>query len=249
VGNFKRVFFSKLENPHLCCSCADPFNSVDFRDYSIYHCPGVMNNGMFHGGVALLIKNIFAHKHIERNTSQQAVAARIICFKSITVCSLCLPHIKMDKNDLEDLNNQLPLPIVLLGDFNTHSNDWGCLRNDSKGKMISDLMLHRNLSLLNDGSVTYLHSGSVSQSAIDLSICDPSLYLDLSWKVHEDLCGSDHFPIIIYSDRAVPSVTNRAWKLSKADWNIFSHKAASDLKADYIVNKQIQACKAQHYMV
>jgi len=96
---------------------------------------------MFHGGVALLIKNIFAHKHIELNISLQAVAARTTCFKSITVCSLCLPHIKVDKNGLEDLINQLPSPIVLLGDFNAHSNDWDCFKNDSKGKMISDLML------------------------------------------------------------------------------------------------------------
>jgi len=118
-------------------------------------------------------------------------------------------NVKMDKkNDLEDLINQLPPPIVLLGDFNAHSTEWGCSKNDSKGKMISDIMLQRNLSLLKDGSATYLHPGSGSQSAIDLSICDPLLYLDFSWKVHDDLCGSDHFPIIIYSDRAVPSVTN-----------------------------------------
>ena len=137
---------------------------------------------------------------------------------------------------MEDLINQLPPSIVLLGDFNAHSTEWGCSKNDSKGKMISDLMLQCNLSLLNDGSATYLHPGSGSQSAIDLSICDPLLYLDLSWKVHEDLCGSDHFPIIIYSDRAMPSVTNSTWKLSKADWDTFSDKAASDLKADCIIN-------------
>jgi len=88
--------------------------------------------------------------------------------------------------------------------------------------------MHRS----NVGS-TNTHPGSGSQSAIDLRICDPLLYLDFSWKV---LCGSDHFPIIIYSDRAVPSVTNSTWKLSKADWDIFSDKAASDLKADCIIN-------------
>jgi len=31
---------------------------------------------------------------------------------------------------------------------------------------------------------------------------------------------------------AVPSVTNSTWKLSKADWDTFSNKAVSDLKAD-----------------
>ena len=131
---------------------------------------------------------------------------------------------------------QLPPPIILLGDFNAHSTKWGSSKNDSKGKMISDLMVQHNLSLLNDGSATYLHSGSGSQSAIYLSICDPSLYLDFSWKVHDDLCGSDHFPIIIHSDRALPAVTNSTWKLSKADWDTLSDKAAFDLKADCIIN-------------
>ena len=123
-------------------------NSVGFRDYSVYHCPGVKNNDMFCGDVALLIKNIFAHKCIELNIPLQAVAARITCFKSITVCSVYLPPTsKWTKNDLqEDLINQVPPPIVLLGDFNAHSNEWGCSKNDSKGKMISDLMVQRNLS-------------------------------------------------------------------------------------------------------
>ena len=152
----------------------------------------------------------------------------------IHTCSIYLPPMsKWTKNDLEDLITQLPPPVVLLGDFNAHSTEWGCSKNISKGKMISDLMLQLSLSLLNDGSATYLHSGSGSQSAIDLSICDPSLYLDFSWKLHDDLCGSDHFPVIIHSDMAVPSVTNSTWKLSKADWDTFSNRAISDLEADY----------------
>jgi len=43
------------------------------------------------------------------------------------------------------------------------------------------------------GNLTYFHPGIGSLSAIDLSLCHPSLYLDLSWSVHEDLCGSDHY--------------------------------------------------------
>jgi len=180
---------------------------------------------MFHGGVALLVKNIFMHNHIQLNTFLQAVAARITCFKSITVCSVYLPPTsKWTKHDLEDLINQRPPPIVLLGDFNAHINEWGCPKNITKGKMISDLLLQRKLSLLNDGYATYLHSSSGSQSAIDLSICNPSLYLDFLWKVHDDLCGNDHFPIIIDSDRAVHL---------EAQQSRLGH--FSDLKADCII--------------
>jgi len=38
-----------------------------------------------------------------------------------------------------------------------------------------------------------------SLSAIDVSICSPSLHcvLDFDWDVHADLCGSHHYPTFI----------------------------------------------------
>ena len=99
--------------------------------------------------------------------------------------------------------------------------------------MIEDLLLKHNLSILNDGSNTYLHPATGSSSAIDLSIASPSLYLDFSWEVITDLHGSDHFPICIQSYTTAPPVTNGTWKLSKADWTTFSSKASSDLVQNY----------------
>jgi len=57
------------------------------------------------------------------------------------------------------------------------------------------------LCIFNDGTDThmYLHPGNVSYSTIDLTVTDPSLLLELSWKVHGDLCRSDHFPITLES--------------------------------------------------
>jgi uncharacterized protein YjbI with pentapeptide repeats len=43
----------------------------------------------------------------------------------------------------------------------------------------------------------YLHPGNVSYSAIELTVTDPSLLLEFSWKVHGDLCRSDQFPITL----------------------------------------------------
>ena len=51
-------------------------------------------------------------------------------------------------------------------------------------------MLKQNVCILNTGNLTYFHPGTGSLSAIDLSLCHPSLYLDLSWSVHEDLCAT-----------------------------------------------------------
>ena len=43
----------------------------------------------------------------------------------------------------------------------------------------------------------YLHPGNVSYSAIELTVTDPSLLLEFSWKVHGVLCRSDQFPITL----------------------------------------------------
>ena len=53
-----------------------------------------------------------------------------------------------------------------------------------------------DLCILNDGSAAYIHPTTGSTWALDLSICGPSLVLDYAWKIHEDLCGSDHFPVM-----------------------------------------------------
>ena len=86
---------------------------------------------------------------------------------------------------------------MIVGDFDAHNPLW---RNDKvteKGKIVEDILSYHNLCILNHGSNTYLYPGNGSYSSIDLTIVDPSLLLDLHWAVHDDLCGSDHFPIIV----------------------------------------------------
>ena len=136
-------------------------------------------------------------------------------------------------SDLDNLISQLLPPILLLGDFNAHSTLWGCSKTDLRGKMIEDLLLKLNLSILNDGSNTYLHPATGSSSAIDLSIASPSLYLDFSWELVTDLHGSYHFPICIQSYNTAPLVANGTWKLAKVNWTDFYSKASSDLGINY----------------
>ena len=51
--------------------------------------------------------------------------------------------------------------------------------------------------MYNNKSNTHLHPATGTYSAIDLTICDPNLLLDYNWQVHDDTCGSDHFPILL----------------------------------------------------
>ncbi|VDI24363.1 Hypothetical predicted protein [Mytilus galloprovincialis] len=102
-----------------------------------------------------------------------------------------------DKAKLKNLTDQLPSPFILMGDFNAHNPLWGSKTHNAKGKIIEDFVSQEGLCIFNDGSNTYLHPGNGSYSSIDITICDPSRLLDYSWRVHDDLCGSDHFHIVL----------------------------------------------------
>ena len=56
---------------------------------------------------------------------------------------------------------------------------------------------------------------------MDLSICGPRFFPDFTWKVCDDLHGSDHLPIQI--SEVGPSVQQRpqGWKLHKKNWEQF----------------------------
>ena len=117
---------------------------------------------------------------------------RITLHRAITVCSIYLPPTaKYDNAVIDIFITQLPHPVLILGDFNAHSHLWGCQKTTIRGKQFEDFLLKHNLSVLNDGSPTYLHPATGSLSAIDLSITDPSLFLDFSWSVDSDQHGSD----------------------------------------------------------
>ena len=82
-------------------------------------------------------------------------------------------------------------------------------------------MDNHSLCFLNDGSYTYLHPGYGTYTAIDLTITQPNLLLDFSWRVLDDLCGSDHFPIVVKHQGPAIGGREPGWRLKKADWHSF----------------------------
>ena len=187
------------------------------------------------GGVALLY--LFSEVHL--NTPLQAVAARVTLNKVVTFCSIYLPpsdHVA--KTDLINLTEQLPSPFVLLGNFNGHSPVWGNESYNSRGQMLEDLFSEMELCILNDGSSTYIHPATGSTSALDLSICGPSLVLDYEWNIHEDLCGSDHFPVILTSNTFEEEATPNRWNFKKADWLSFQAQCSSELTEEEVMSAE-----------
>lgn len=87
-------------------------------------------------------------------------------------------------------------PVLVTGDFNSPHKYWGSSSNSRKGNILSTFIDSTNLVLLNDKSPTHFNTHG-SFSYIDLTFCSSSLATQAQWKIEENLCGSDHFPILI----------------------------------------------------
>ena len=123
-----------------------------------------------------------------------------------------------------------------MGDFNGHHTLWRCEDVINRGQQLEDLILKNDLILLNDKSHTYFHSASGTFTSIDLTLCSPSLFLDFSWKVGPDPCGSDHFPILLKNDGPPSLERVQRWKLAKANWDQFQHLCSTRLHQSAIAD-------------
>ena len=55
------------------------------------------------------------------------------------------------------------------------------------------------------------------------------LYLDYTWRVNEDLCSSDHYPIYIESNNSVVEERVQHWRLHRADSEAFQQSCGESL--------------------
>ena len=167
------------------------------------------------------------------------MAVKVTVHKTITLCSVYLPprnNFNFNPKDLQDVIDQLPSPFILMGDFNGHHTLWGCEDVNNRGQQLEDLIIKNDLILFNDKSHTYFHSASGTLTSIDLTLCSPSHFLDFSWKVGHDTCGSDHFPHLA-GERWTPCLERvQRWKLAKANWDQFQHLCSTRLQQSAIAD-------------
>ena len=213
-------------------------NNITVRGFNLYHKFQETENRAS-GGVSILVNENIPQSIVTLNTHLQAVAVKVTAHKTITLCSVYLPprnHFNFNPKDLQNVIDQLPSPFILMGDFNGHHTLWGCEDVNNRGQQLEDLILKNDLILLNDKSHTYFHSASGTFTSIDLTLCSPSLFLDFSWKVGPDPCGSDHFPLLLENDGPPSLERVQRWKLAKANWDQFQHLCSTHLHQSAIAD-------------
>ena len=116
----------------------------------IYFCGVRMVTGITFKGdyFVFLVTSSTPHRQLNLQTCLQAVAIRVTCHKTITVCSIYLPpSMIFNTSDFYDVLPQLPPPILITGDFNSHSTLWGCTKLDRRGKVVEDILIKHNFTV------------------------------------------------------------------------------------------------------
>ena len=186
-----------------------------------------------HGGVSIFIDRKFPQRPVPVITDLEAVAASVTINNiTLTVCSIYIsPSMHFNHRQLLDIIKQLPQPIILLGDFNSHHILWGGHSVDARGREIEQLLSATDLCLWNNKEATYMyvHPASGSRTSIDLTMCSPALFQDFTWKIGESTLGSDHYPIFIDILTPLGPDNIPRWQFHKADWDRFNTLCKTEL--------------------
>ncbi|KAJ8722734.1 hypothetical protein PYW07_003914 [Mythimna separata] len=190
-----------------------------------------------YGGVAILIKNSIPFSNIRLPPHSEEISIVAIKLQHICLVSIYVPHPSTPVlQEIKDLFSFLPKPFLILGDLNCHHQSWGCSTSTCYGDELLDIIDLHNLCILNTGAATRRCGPNQNQSAIDLSICSPSLASSLTWDILTSTYGSDHFPIVIsypFSNAKAPiRRSNLKHKLpdrNNNDWDKFRNIVDSKL--------------------
>ena len=156
-----------------------------------------------------------------------------------TICNIYIDHnTVLDIQTITNLVNQLPQPYTILGDFNAKHTLWGNDHADRRGQTIEDFLLHNNVVLLNDKSMTHFHIQTNTFSSIDLTITSAQTSDNFTWHTMDSLYGSDHYPIIVSTIERIPTTRPPNFIFRKANWPLFNTLTETEINpADYHVDE------------
>ena len=97
----------------------------------------------------------------------------------------------------------------------------GTWQSHGLGKIVENALSHLNLCILNDGSNTYFTCEQWFLFLHWLNNCRSFFTPRFTLVWHDDLCGSDHFTVIV--EWMMKTECTENWKLNKADWTLFEN--------------------------
>jgi len=127
-------------------------HTINFPGYNSMSKQG-NHNRRFYGGVSLHIHNTLPYNEININSEHQVTAARVqIGNRLITFASLYIPGgERIQLGGLNNIASSLPKPLIIMGDMNCHSVNWGNRNTTSRGRIMESFLAHQQINCLNHG--------------------------------------------------------------------------------------------------
>lgn len=123
------------------------------------------------------------------------------------------------ENAMDGFNGE----IIIAGDFNAKSAEWGATFSDTRGNEVSDVAARRDLIVLNTGNASTFRRPGYQESVLDITLATPGIANMIEgWTVSEEYSGSDH-QHVTFSIGRVPILGSRhdhqprKWNARKLD--------------------------------
>ena len=107
--------------------------------------------------VVVIVNNSVPHRSVRLDSPFKLLRLTFPLIRPllcVLFISLCL---QIDIKKLDHLTDQLPKPLILVGDFNSLNTFFGCTNTNDKGRTIEDFITKHDFVLLSEKSSTYLH--------------------------------------------------------------------------------------------
>ena len=229
-GVFKKklVLQNFLRDKKVDIICIQETHLTDALRFSIRGYQGFRLDRVGHkGGLLTLVRNNYSA--VVTNTADwegtEQIAVKILLPKSeiLVVNCYCAPSKEMRLQLIPVSENG----SLILGDFNSHSTNWGYKSTDKRGEQMEDWMIENRLLLVNkpDDQPTHYHRAWKTTSHPDLAIATENLHKICEKSVEDQLGGSDHRPVILRLETQDQPETLRkeaSWNYKKADWKLFA---------------------------
>ena len=228
------LLISKYSPAAICLqeTLLTPHQTQTFKHYAAYYISGIHG----HGGVCILVENSFIHSQVQFQVDLQAAAVCItINNKTYTVALVYVPSsVTLNELAFDRMINSFSSRYLILGAFNGHGHLWGANQENERGKVVAKLIDRHNLILLNDSLHTQFDTYHPTSSLLDLSLCHPSIYMEVAFEVYSDSSGSDHHPIFITANKFDDPVPERIpkWNFRKAKWDAFQDQCITEITPD-----------------
>lgn len=114
------------------------------------------------------------------------------------------------------------IPLIVAMDSNAHSPLWGSAERNGRGENLEDILLSRNLTVMNHGCVPTFKTVR-AESVIDVTVMNAHAMNNLNlteWRVCTEESFSDHRYIKFNLGRYEPQ-TEQYRNIRKADWELF----------------------------